>query len=145
MRPVLAALMIVAAVQSPANAEADLLDGAYEIEVTLQLPHVPDTSTRKVERLCLSRDQPVTYGLVVLSTNNPLSKCPAFNGKSTAGTLSFDVACQGVNAVAGHARYEITPETFRGRIEMKMGGKNMTMTETQVGHRIGSCDMLRTH
>lgn len=145
MRRMLAALMIVAAFLSPAHAGPSMKEGAYEIEVTLELPHVIDTSTRKIERLCLGADQSQTLGLVVLSNNNPLGKCPASNVNSSSDTLSFDVACQGVNAAAGHARYQIMPEDFRGRIEMKMGGKNMTMTEVQVGHRIGSCEVLGTH
>ena len=141
----LLALMALATFQGPGIAEVSLQEGAYEIEVTLELPHVFDANTRKIERLCLGSKQSITLGLVVLSNNNPLGKCPAFNARSSTSTLSFDVACQGSNAAAGHARYELMPEHFRGRIEMKMGGKNMTMTEIQVGHRIGTCEMLRTH
>lgn len=145
MRRTLGALIAVAALHSPALAEPSLKAGAYEIEVTLELPHVFDTNTRKIERLCLGQDRSTTLGLVVLSTNNPLAKCPATNTKSSMSSLSFDVACQGVNAASGHALYDIMPEQFRGRIEMKMGGKNMTMTEVQVGHRIGGCEALGTH
>ena len=145
MRRTLAALIIVAPFQSPSRAETSLKEGAYEIEVTLELPHVFDTSTRKIERLCLGGGQSMTLGLSVLSNNNPLGQCPVSNVQSSTGTLSFDVACQGVNAASGHALYEIMPEHFRGHIEMKMGGKNMTMTEIQVGHRIGACEILKTH
>ena len=145
MRQMLAALFIVAAFQNQARGESSLQEGAYDVEVTLELPHVSDTSTRKIERLCLGRDWSTTLGLVVLSSNNPLGHCPVSNARLSINTLSFDVTCAGLNAATGHALYEIMPEHFRGRIEMKMGGKNMTMTEIQVGHRIGSCDMLRTH
>lgn len=145
MQWTLAALIIVIAPLCSAHAETSLKDGAYEIEVTLELPHVMDTSTRKVERLCLGKDRSATLGLVVLSNNNPLGKCPASAIESSFDALSFDIACQGGNAARGHALYQITPEVFRGRIEMKMGGKNMTMTEVQVGHRIGPCDALGTH
>jgi hypothetical protein len=31
--------------------------------------------------------------------------------------------------------------TFRARIAMTMGAKNMTMTEVQTGRRIGSCPL----
>ncbi|MCB1485629.1 MAG: DUF3617 family protein [Hyphomicrobiaceae bacterium] len=145
MRRILAALIVVVAAVTPAIADDGLTAGAYEIEVTLELPYVVDTNTRKFERLCLGPERSDTLGLMVLSNNNPLGKCPTSNAKSSTSRLSFDVACPGVNAATGHALYEIRSDGFQGRIDMKMGGKNMTMTEVQVGHRIGTCDMLRTH
>jgi hypothetical protein len=35
--------------------------------------------------------------------------------------------------------FETTATTYRGSINMNMGGKNMTMSETQAGRRIGNC------
>ncbi len=141
MRRALLALITLVALCSPAIAGTVLKEGAYEIEVRLELPYVSLSNTRKVERVCLGTRQSATFGLAVLSNNNPLGTCPASNAKLSMGTLTFDVRCKGVNAAAGHATYEIMPEYFRGRIEMKMGGKNMTMTEVQVGRRVGACDM----
>lgn len=144
MRRTLLAFMAFAVSHNPAGAETELAAGAYEIEVSLELPFVLDTSTRKTERLCLGKNQSVTLGLAVLSANNPLGKCPTSAVQSSTDALTFDVVCQGLNAAVGHARYDIMDDHFRGRIEMKMGGKNMTMTEVQVGRRIGACEMLKT-
>jgi hypothetical protein len=33
-----------------------------------------------------------------------------------------------------------TGTTYRGSIEMNLGGKNMTMSETQRGERVGECE-----
>lgn len=51
----------------------------------------------------------------------------------------FDIVCPGRNAASGSAIYRLAAESFEGRISMKMGGKNMTMFERQVGRRIGDC------
>ncbi len=41
---------------------------------------------------------------------------------------------------AASASYKISSNGFSGWINMKMGGKNMTMHEIQTGRRIGVCD-----
>lgn len=120
--------------------QAALQPGAYEVEVRLELPHIDDTNTRKVETVCIaSAKNQGTHGLAVLSSNNPLGKCPSTNVAQDGATLKFDIVCPGVNQARGRATYLVAPTRFQGRIEMKMGGKNMTMTEVQSGHRTGAC------
>ena len=78
--------------------------------------------------------------MAILSQNNPLGHCPASNVRRGQETLKFNIACEGKNAAQAQAVYVLSPENFQERIEMKMGGKNMTMTETQRGRRIGLCE-----
>ena len=80
-----------------------------------------------------------THGLTALSENNPLAHCPVVNVRQEGAALSFDIVCPGGNAAVATAKYHLTEQTFDGRISMKLGGKNMTMTETQSGHRTGAC------
>ena len=80
--------------------------------------------------------------LVVLSENNPLARCPASDIRQDGDTLTFEIICPGGNQAVGSARYTIAPQRFTGVIAMKMGGKNMTMTEYQVGGRIGNCSAV---
>lgn len=134
----LALILLATSHISPCVAAA-LQDGEYEIEVNLELPYILDTHTRKTERLCLGASQSPAFGLVVLSSNNPLSKCAISDVVRSKDTLSFDIICPGLNAARANAQYTLKSESFEGRITMKMGGKNMTMTETQTGHRIGDC------
>src|SRR4051812_27809790 len=42
------------------------------------------------------------------------------------------------------ATYTLLPNEFKGRIAMVLGGKNMTMREVQVGHRLAPFDLART-
>lgn len=117
-----------------------LTSGAYEVEVRLELPHLEDMAATKTATICIADSGGNgSGGLVVLSDNNPLAKCPASNVRRYGDTLSFDIVCEGGNQAMATAAYRITAENFQGRIAMKMGGKNMTMTETQRGHRIGDC------
>lgn len=128
--------MTAAAVQ--AQGGSILQAGEYEVSMRLELPFVEDTAS-KLARVCVTEGDGGTHGLAVLSDNNPLGKCPASNVRQNGDTLSFDIICPGGNAAVASARYTVSPQRFTGAIKMKMGGKNMTMTERQTGHRIGNC------
>ena len=95
---------------------------------------------KKTTAICVRPDsRDGTGGLAVLGDNNPLSRCPASNVRQDGKVLTFDIVCEGTNAARASASYILAGEAFRGRITMKMGGKNMTMSETQVGRRVGAC------
>ena len=117
-----------------------LRPGLYEVAVKLELPHLENTTAKRTATICVSdADRNGSRGLAVLSENNPLARCPVSNVSESGDSLTFDIACEGGNAAVGSAKYVLGAESFEGRIAMKMGGKNMTMSETQVGRRIGEC------
>lgn len=138
-----AALILTASVAGPGAAgdrQPTLVEGSYEVEVRLELPHLEDAAVTKLETVCISgAGGGGGHGLAVLSDNNPLARCPVSNVREEGDTLTFDVICEGRNAAKASAAYELGGQQFRGRIAMTMGGKNMTMTETQVGRRVGDC------
>jgi hypothetical protein len=113
-----------------------LQSGQYEVTVRLELRHV-EMAAPKVATICVTETG--TRGLIVLSENNPLARCPASSVRQEGDTLTFEIVCPGRNQAVGSARYTVAPRHFTGVIAMKMGGKNMTMTEHQVGRRIGNC------
>jgi len=122
-------------------AEPPLLrSGAYEVEVRLELPHVEGAGAAKRVAVCLTEEEIAPgRGLKVRSDNNPLSRCPVSNVRRDGSALVFDILCPGANQARATAVFDLAPEGFRGRIEMRMGGKNMTMAETQHGRRTGDC------
>ncbi len=120
--------------------QAAMQDGSYEVQVQLELPNV-NMPAKKTATICVTGDADGgTHGLAVLSDNNPLAKCPASNIRQEGNTLTFDIVCLGANLARASATYTLEPRQFRGRIAMWMGGKNMTVTETQLGSRVGDCE-----
>lgn len=111
--------------------------GEYEVQMRLELPHIEDMVVSKTASICVTETG--THGLVVLSDNNPLSRCPASNIRQEGDTLTFDLVCEGHNQAIAWAKFRIGPDRFTGAFDMKMGGKNMTMSERQSGRRIGAC------
>jgi hypothetical protein len=135
----LIAVGLLASAAQAQQSQALLQEGAYEVQVRLELPNVLSRGADSTTTICLP------YGgtngaLPVLSSNNPLAKCPASNVERDGATLRFDILCEGRGAAWASAVYRLMPQAFEGRIGMVMGGKNMTMTEVQTGRRIGSCE-----
>lgn len=124
-----------------AEERVSLRPGSYEVRVGLELPHVERSGAEKSVTVCISDTDPNgAHGLAVLSDNNPLGKCAKSNARQDGSSLTFEVACDGLNAAHGHAVYQLLSDAFTGRIDMKMGGKNMTMLEVQTGKRVGDCE-----
>jgi hypothetical protein len=123
------------------SAEAVALrPGFYEVRVRLDLPNIEGAAASGVATVCVpAADGSASQGLGALSANNPFVDCPVRHARREGGTLTFDIVCSGGNAAVASATYELAAETFRGRIRMTLGGKNMTMTETQTGRRVGDC------
>ncbi|WP_287958354.1 DUF3617 family protein [Filomicrobium sp.] len=135
-------LILEAFLFGPACAlDLGLASGSYDVTVRLELPHLDTGAATKVTRLCVeAAGENLTLGLGVLSDNNPLAKCPHTKiNSSDSGALRFDIVCPGTNRGQASATFDLRGDRFEGRITMKMGGKNMTMTEVQSGHRVGPC------
>lgn len=116
-----------------------LRDGAYEVEVRLELPNLQNVPAKSIAKVCISSKDKKSFGFTVLSKNNPLSGCSSKNLSIENETLTFDIVCQGQRAAEARATFTLGVGRFHGRIDMKMGGKNMTMMETQSGRWIGHC------
>jgi hypothetical protein len=125
---------------APAEPEALLQDGAYEVRVRLELPNLERWATTKTTTVCLPYRSGTNAPLPILSSNNPLAECPASNVERDGSMLRFDIVCEGRGAAWARAVYTLGPGGFEGRIAMVMGGKNMTMAEVQSGRRVGGCD-----
>jgi Protein of unknown function (DUF3617) len=132
------AAAMLAGIAPAAQGEALLQEGAYEVEVRLELPNVLSRRPDSTTTICLPY-RGTNGALPVLSANNPLARCPVSNVEREGAVLRFDILCEGRGAAFAHAVYKLMPEAFEGRIAMVMGGKNMTMTEVQSGRRIGRC------
>ena len=71
-------------------------------------------------------------------SDDPLRNCDLLDFLVTDRAATYRIAYQVPNRGSAVAAFETTATTYRGSIKMNMGGKNMTMSETQVGRRIGN-------
>lgn len=110
--------------------------GRYAVDVHLDLPHIDTRAYDFVTEVCL-RPPDEAQVLGPLSPG-PLGSCPRV-GFTQDGELVVRVRCPGGNAGMAIGRYRTTPSGFRGRVEMNLGGKNMTLAEEQRGKYLGAC------
>jgi hypothetical protein len=113
--------------------------GLYDIEVRLDLPHVLEVAPPTRSTRCLTAGAIETGRAFFVRSENPIRACPLSDYQATATTARYQIRCPGPNAASAEAQFETTATGYRGTISMQMGGKNMTMSETQVAVRIGTC------
>lgn len=125
---------------SSAGASEALPQGAYAITATLEIPNINAPPWQATRYVCLDPGKAVAgLPVPVLSPNNPYGSCTAEALVRTPGGLRYHIACPGRGSARADASYLLSPDGFRGRIAMVLGAKNMTLTETQIGHRLGDC------
>lgn len=124
---------------APAAANSLLIPGLYRVEVRIALPNVQDAAAPVFVTRCVSPDNLKSGQAFFVLSENPLRNCDLLDYQVTDGTASYRIACPGPNRGSAVAVFETTATAYRGSIQMNMGGKNMTMSETQVGGRIGNC------
>jgi hypothetical protein len=136
-----AIVLAIAGIGNARASEPDLApQGSYEVEVRLELPYVEDATASKLETTCLfAADGSGHRGFRILSENNPFTGCPTRSLRRNREMLTFDIVCEGADAARTSASFILGSQGFQGRIVMKLGGKNMTVTEIQRGRRLGDC------
>jgi hypothetical protein len=120
-------------------ADSSLTPGLYQVEVRISLPNVQDVAAPLVVTRCLSRDDLESGQAFFVLSDNPLKSCELVDYQAIAGTVIYRIAYAGPNRGSAVAVFDTKGTTYRGTIKMNMGGKNMTMSETQAGKRIGDC------
>ena len=71
---------------------------------------------QKTSKVCITDIG--THGIVVLSENNPLARCPASNTKESGDELTFDLICEGHNQAVAWAKFQLSPDRFTGAFDM---------------------------
>ena len=137
------ATLLLPMVAQPRLLQANSLSppsGSYELIARLELPHLERWGVDKTTFICLPNSRgPDEIPVPVVSANNPFAKCSATNLIADGSKLEYDIVCPERGSARGHAVYELSTNSFTGRIAMVMGAKNMTMTEVQRARRIGGC------
>ena len=141
MCALIARASVVAAMAATTSVAADPLPapGLYQVEVRIALPNVQDVAAPFVVTRCVRPADLESGEAFSILSKNPLRICNLLDYRATDGAVSYRIACPGPNKGSAVAVFRTTATTYRGSIQMNMGGKNMTMSETQAGRRIGNC------
>jgi hypothetical protein len=111
----------------------------YEVTIETGMPHLEEnlryTTTHR--RSCISSKD--------LATEFPILSHPTLAGCTLGGetrkddTVKFGLSCGDRHGTTGAAVWHIDKQRIRGRLDVKLGGKNMTFSQTVTAKVIGNC------
>jgi hypothetical protein len=141
MRTLIAQAQVLAALAATAAtaAEPALSPGSYRVEVRIALPNVQEVAAPMVFDRCIEAADLQSGQAFRILSDNPLKACDVLDYRVSGATATYRIACLGPNKGSAVGVFDLSRTAYRGVIKMNMGGKNMTMSETQAGNRTGDC------
>jgi hypothetical protein len=111
----------------------------YEITIETGMPHLEENLryTTTHQRHCISPKD--------LATEFPILNHPSLDGCTLGSevrqddTVKFGLSCEARHGTTGTAIWHIDKLRIRGRLDVKLGGKNMTFSQTVTARVVGSC------
>jgi hypothetical protein len=98
----------------------------YEVTIETVMPHLEEN-------------------LRYLSTVFPILDHPALAGcklgaeAREADSVSYRLICGGGHGTTGNALWQLGRDQIRGRLDVKLGGKNMTFSQSVTAKTLGPC------
>jgi hypothetical protein len=137
-RALSAALLAATCVCAQAAAPVALAAGEYELTTETVLPHLEEALRYATTRGRQCLQAPDATALF------PLLRHPAFAGcglvpDAAADGLHFRLQCANPEAASGSAVFEAGTGRLAAVLQLKMGGKNMTLSQRLHGPRLGPC------
>ena len=131
--------MLVLLTSSELQASDAQLRQTYEITTETGMPHLEENLRYAItrEEKCLSEDElfvrfPVLHHVA-------LQDCTLDPENRAARQASFRLDCTGGHGTTGGAVWRLGEHQLRGRLDVKLGGKNMTFYQTVTALPLGAC------
>ena len=113
--------------------------GLYELSAQTVMPHLEEAlryaTTRS--RQCLGTQE--AAGLFPLLRHEAFAGCSLVREESTDAEAHFSLRCDNPQAATGAARFTLQRGEFHAVLHVKMGGKNMTLSQRLSAPRLGPC------
>jgi hypothetical protein len=111
----------------------------YDVTIETGMPHLEENLryTTIHQRNCIS--------LKDLATEFPILNHPTLAGCTLRGearrddTVKFVLSCDDRHGTTGMAVWHIDKQRIWGRLDVKLGGKNMTFSQTVTAKVVGNC------
>jgi hypothetical protein len=135
----LCCIVCAAAVASPAT----LNPGVYLITAETLLPHLEENLRYATIRSnqCLGTQDAAT--LFPILRHQAFAGCELAATRSSGERSEFSLGCKNPEAATGTAYLVASPSAVFGLLEIKMGAKNMTLSQRISGPRVGACEATR--
>ena len=113
--------------------------GLYELTAQTVMPHLEEalryatTSSRR----CLGTQE--ASALFPLLRHEAFAGCSLVREASSDAEAHFSLRCDNPQAATGAAHFTLQSSAFHAVLYVKMGGKNMTLSQRLTAPRLGAC------
>jgi hypothetical protein len=132
---------LLAAMSLSSNAATPVVvpPGEYDLTTQTVLPHLEEALryARTRTRQCLR--EPDATIIFPLLQHRAFSGCSLVPSTEANDGLRFTLQCTNPEAASGSAVFEVGASYVSAVLELKMGGKNMTLSQRLYGPRVGPC------
>ncbi|MDH3282577.1 MAG: DUF3617 family protein [Gammaproteobacteria bacterium] len=129
----------LACASSPAAADA-VPPRLYEVTAETIMPHLEESLRHAVtrEQRCLHAHD-LADAFPILS-HESLKGCRLSDAIHRGHAVDYRLVCTGGNGTTGVARWQLDTDQWRGMLEVKLGGKNMTFYQRVTARPLGACE-----
>jgi hypothetical protein len=116
-----------------------LVCALYELTTETGLPNLEENLRYAVttEQRCLSDSDLATVFPILQHPS--LADCALRDREGSDDELSYVLACEGDHGTTGTATWRLGPNVLQGTLQVKLGGKNMTLFQRITAKRLGEC------
>jgi hypothetical protein len=111
----------------------------YDVTIETGMPHLEENLryTTTHQRSCISlKDLAAEFPIL----NHPTLAGCTLGGEARKGdTVKFVLSCDDRHGTTGVAVWHIDNQRILGRLDVKLGGKNMTFSQTVTAKVVGNC------
>src|SRR6476659_5266954 len=113
--------------------------GEYYLTIETVLPHLEEVLRYATTRTHQCLREPDVTSLFPLLTHQAFAGCRLVPDADAADGMRFTLRCKNAQAASGTAAFEVGASYVSAILDVKMGGKNMTLSQRLYGLRLGSC------
>ena len=132
-------LLAAACLCGHAATPVPLPPGEYELTTETVLPHLEEALRYATTRARQCLHAPQASALFPLLRHPALTGCGLLPDAQADDGLHFKLQCANPEAASGSAVFELDGARLAAVLALKMGGKNMTLSQRVHGPRVGPC------
>jgi hypothetical protein len=123
----------------PVRASDFLPARLYEVTIETVMPHLEENLryTTTHAKNCITLESLAT--LFPILDHPVLMGCKLGAEARQADSVSYRLVCSGGHGTTGNALWQLGGDQIRGRLDVKLGGKNMTFSQSVTAKPLGPC------
>jgi hypothetical protein len=135
----IAGLLAALTLMGHAAAPVAVASGEYDLTTETVLPHLEEALRYATSRARQCLRAPDATDVFPLLRHQAFSGCSLVSDAEAGDGLHFTLQCKNPQAASGSAVFDVDAGHVSAVLELKMGGKNMTLSQRLHGPRLGPC------